>query len=186
MGPTAPSAATTVPTILATTAASPATPVAAATAPSAPLAYPTPAQQIAPHVVALGQGPDGTHRMTLHLHPDDLGPVQIRVELLGNTINVALTGDDDSARDLLRGALTDLRRELAAAGLDAGKLDVTTHQPGTGSAGSGDDTGRAPRGDRNAAAGRSDDVRSATDGTSPRTFRRAGPTHPSGAFDVTV
>jgi flagellar hook-length control protein FliK len=72
---------------------------------------------------------DGVHRLTVNLHPADLGPVQVVAEVRNGEINVQLSGSTDAGTDALRNALDDLRRELRDAGFANCSLDL---RQGTG------------------------------------------------------
>jgi flagellar hook-length control protein FliK len=67
---------------------------------------------------------DGVHRLTVQLHPVDLGPVQVVAEIRNGDINVQLTGSTDAGSDALRNALGDLRRELESSGFANCTLDL--------------------------------------------------------------
>jgi flagellar hook-length control protein FliK len=67
---------------------------------------------------------DGVHRLTVNLHPVDLGPVQVVAEIRNGDINVQLTSATDAATDALRDAIGDLRRELQDAGFGNTTLDL--------------------------------------------------------------
>jgi flagellar hook-length control protein FliK len=96
-------------------------PVAATTAaaPPAPVAA-----QVAAQVVVLSQGPDATHSVTLVLHPDNLGPVHVKMTLDQGTVDLTMRGAHEHGRAALMAALPDLRRDLEAAGLSCSNLDV--------------------------------------------------------------
>jgi flagellar hook-length control protein FliK len=115
--PLAPAAA--VAPVAATTAAAPPAPVAA---------------QVAAQVVVLSQGPDDTHSVTLVLHPDSLGPVQVQVTLNQGTVDLTMRGAHEHGRAALMDALPDLRRDLETAGLSCSKLDVDRDTGGSWSA----------------------------------------------------
>ncbi|HWH01303.1 MAG TPA: flagellar hook-length control protein FliK, partial [Pilimelia sp.] len=99
-------------------AASPATGTPPATA------FTAPAQQVAMHLGPLRLDGDGIHRLTVHLHPADLGPVSVVAEIRDGAISVQLAGATDAGREALRGSLPDLRRELQDAGYANCSLDV--------------------------------------------------------------
>ena len=67
---------------------------------------------------------DGVHRLTVHLHPADLGPVQVVAEIRNGEINVQLSGATDAGNDALRNAMDDLRRELDRSGFSNTTLDL--------------------------------------------------------------
>ena len=84
----------------------------------------SPAAQIAAPLLALGAEPAGLHRLTVHLHPADLGPVSVVAEIRGGDIHLQLAGSTEAGREALRAALPDLRRELQQAGFQTASLDV--------------------------------------------------------------
>lgn len=94
-------------------------------------AHPHLASQIAPYVAELRHGPDGTHQITVALHPADLGQVQVVVEFKNGVVHVQLAGSHDAAREALSGALPQLRRELTDSGLSVGRTDVLSQDAGT-------------------------------------------------------
>ncbi|MFB9884224.1 flagellar hook-length control protein FliK [Planobispora siamensis] len=95
----------------------------------------TPASQIAVHVVPLRQDPDGIHRLTIHLHPVDLGPVSVVAELRNGAVHLQLAGTSDAAFDALRSALPDLKRELEESGFSSCSLDLQREAPNGGQPG---------------------------------------------------
>jgi flagellar hook-length control protein FliK len=112
-------------------AATPVTPAANQT----PQANPgTPANQIAAVVAPLKLDADGIHRLSINLHPADLGPVNIIAELRNGDIHIQLSGATAAGREALQAALPDLRRELQDAGFDASSFDMTQHSPRDGQA----------------------------------------------------
>lgn len=80
--------------------------------------------QLVEVVAPFRRSPDGSHRVTLHLRPEDLGEVHVEVQVRGGEISLHLTSDSAGTRDALRTSLPDLRAELEAGGLRAGSLDV--------------------------------------------------------------
>ncbi|GAA2516166.1 flagellar hook-length control protein FliK [Pilimelia columellifera] len=93
-------------------------------APAPPAAPATPAQQMATHIVPLKLDADGVHRLTVHLHPADLGAVSVVAEVRDGAIAVQITGATEAGREALRASLPDLRRELAQAGFQDTALDL--------------------------------------------------------------
>jgi flagellar hook-length control protein FliK len=102
---------------------------AAAAVPRQPVAA-----QVASQVAVLSNGPDGTHSVTVVLHPDSLGPVQVHVTLHQGTVDLTMRGAHEQGRAALMGALPDLRRELEAAGLTCSNLGVDRDTGGSWSA----------------------------------------------------
>ncbi|MBT8225280.1 MAG: flagellar hook-length control protein FliK, partial [Dactylosporangium sp.] len=116
------------------------------------------AHQLAETIVPLRRGPDGVHRLTVHLHPEDLGAVQVVAEVRGGEIAVRLAGSTDVGRETLAAALPQLRRELTEAGFEGCSLDLQ-----------GQATGESPQ-RHEAAPGRRD----------PADRAEAGPEHRGG------
>jgi flagellar hook-length control protein FliK len=79
---------------------------------------------VATHIVPLRLEADGIHRLTVHLHPADLGPVSLVAEIRDGTVAMQLAGSTEAARDALRAALPDLRRELTDSGFRDCQLDL--------------------------------------------------------------
>ena len=118
-----------VPQVGATIPAAPAAPVAEAAPPPAP-ATPGPlATQLATRITPLRLDADGVHRLTVNLHPADLGPVQVIAEIRNGEISVQLSSSTDAGHESLRDALDDLRRELAQSGFSNTSLDLRQGSP---------------------------------------------------------
>jgi flagellar hook-length control protein FliK len=67
---------------------------------------------------------DGVHRLTVNLHPADLGPVQVVAEIRNGDVSLQLSGSTDAGTAALRDSLDDLRRELTDAGFGNCELDL--------------------------------------------------------------
>jgi flagellar hook-length control protein FliK len=106
-------------------ATGPAGPVADAVPapPTAPIPH-SPAAQLSMRIVPLRLDADGVHRLTVHLHPADLGPVQVVAEIHNGDISVQLSGATDAGNEALRASLDDLRRELDQSGFKNCSLDL--------------------------------------------------------------
>ncbi|EFL93972.1 flagellar hook-length control protein FliK [Mobiluncus curtisii] len=71
----------------------------------------------------LGQG---QHQLKLAINPETFGPVRVAANFHADgTVHLQLLGASEAAREQLRQALSDLRRDLASTGLQA-DLDVAT------------------------------------------------------------
>ncbi|MDP9394576.1 MAG: flagellar hook-length control protein FliK, partial [Actinomycetota bacterium] len=165
--PDVPVARTTEPTPGAVPVATPAAATSPASAPAAAAPAtsggpPTPvSSQLVARIAPLRESADGIHRLTMHLHPADLGPVQVVAEMRSGVLSLQLAGSNDLAREALRAALPDLRRELAEAGVLSGSLDVRSddssappwQQQGSGTAEGRDGGGRSSRGGAGAPRG---------------------------------
>lgn len=115
----------------------------------APAPLPSPAEQLHPVIARLAtNGADGTHRLTLRLHPEELGPVQVTVTVREGTVHVSLTALDD-AQAVLQSGAPELRRMLEDAGL--GGVGVDVH--GGFDEGTSDQEGHHPAGGERTLAG---------------------------------
>jgi len=99
------------------TTAAPA-PVAAA-APAAPVNAAPLLDQVRVPIAGLRELPDGAHLVTVHVTPDELGPVTVRALVHGGALDVQLTAPTDAAREALKALLPDLRRDLSQGGQPA-------------------------------------------------------------------
>ncbi|HEX8973741.1 flagellar hook-length control protein FliK, partial [Oryzihumus sp.] len=100
-----------------------------AQAPAAPRELPH--HQVMTAVSPLLRGPDGEQSLRLQLHPQDLGAVNVTVELRRGEVAIHLHAADGAAADLLRDHLPDLRAQLEDQGLRAGALQVDTGSAGS-------------------------------------------------------
>ncbi|MGA8978181.1 MAG: flagellar hook-length control protein FliK [Pedococcus sp.] len=145
-------AAASVAPTAATTGAATATPVAPAPNPVVP---PPPQAQVLSAMSPLLTGPDGTHRVTVHLEPENLGKVRVQLSLSGGEVAVHLIAADAATRETLRQGLPELRAQLELSGLRTAGMDV---QSGSADlfgreAGAGAGGGAAPRGEHGAIPG---------------------------------
>jgi flagellar hook-length control protein FliK len=102
-----------------------------ATAVSQP-GLPTPAEQVAMRLVPLRRGPDGVHRLTIHLNPEDLGPISVVAEVRGGAIAVQLHSATEAGRAALQASLADLRQSLIDGGFGSCALDLQQGDPSQG------------------------------------------------------
>jgi flagellar hook-length control protein FliK len=99
-------------------------PVAPSGAP-AQFSLPVPVhQQVFTAVSPLLRAADGSYGVRLQLHPQDLGAVQVIVDVRHGEISIQMHSTDAAARDALRGGLSDLRQQLEGQGLSAGSMEV--------------------------------------------------------------
>ena len=143
-----------------TTQAAPTAPAAAPAAPARTEAPPLTEQLRAP-LARLRALPAGDHMLTLRVEPKALGPVEVRAHIGADGVRIELVGGTDAARESLRGILPELRRDLAATGMQAqldlgsGRSDSQGAQQGSGlDADGGRGSGRpeAARGDARGAS----------------------------------
>jgi flagellar hook-length control protein FliK len=66
------------------------------------------------------------------MHPDELGPVEVTLQVHHGVVSVALSSASAAARDALSSNLGDLRSALTNAGLQLGTLDVGNGRSGPG------------------------------------------------------
>ena len=86
--------------------------------------------QLGHRLVALAEADQGVHRLSVQLHPQDLGIVQVVAVLSEGRLHLQLSAGSDLGREALRGALADLRADLASAGLGAETtLDLSEQGP---------------------------------------------------------
>ena len=110
---------------------------AATSASAAPAHAPTPANpsppaaQLAPALLSLGQGVDGGHQITLRLHPDDLGMVQVRIDKSASGVaTVEITVEKTDTMQALLRDQAQLHHTLDQAGVpSAGRTITFTMSP---------------------------------------------------------
>ena len=90
-------------------------------------AAPTLPDQLVEVIGPLRQAPDGTHRVSVQLRPDELGEVLVDVRVRGNEVSLSIRADLAGTADLLRDAVGELRAELEAAGFRSGDVDVSAN-----------------------------------------------------------
>jgi flagellar hook-length control protein FliK len=111
-------------------------------------------QQLAGPVLSLRTAGDGNHQLTIALHPAELGPVNVHVRIVGDSMAIQLASSSSDAHDALREALPQLRQELQAAGLH--NVDLHSVDLSLDLGGSGAQTGS--RADQDYRPGRSDEA----------------------------
>lgn len=153
---------------------------------TAPVEVPVLATQLGTRLVSLRTAPLGEHVMVLRVEPDSIGPVRVVAHIAKDGVRVELLGVTDGARDALRAALPDLRRDLVAAGLPSDlALGARTQdgaaqgrhgapgQPGhPGQPGDGDRGARTPGAPAGAGTGATTDAADVATPTDHRTARR--------------
>lgn len=132
-------------------------PTAAPAAGPSPATAPPLAEQLGARLATLGGLQRGTHVLTVPVDPEHLGPVRIVAHIGVESVRVELVGATDASRHALQQSLGDLRRDLAAAGLQVdvgdrrGASDPSADGSRDGSSGPRPGTAGAPdetRGDR--------------------------------------
>jgi flagellar hook-length control protein FliK len=72
-------------------------------------------------------------RAELHLHPAEMGPIDVRLHMQDNQVSVTMVAADAQTRDAMQQALPQLREALAREGLalaDASVHDQPRREPG--------------------------------------------------------
>jgi len=113
-----------------------ATAVPTASAAAAPVVVPSIADQLAVRLASLRTAPLGEHVMTMRVDPESIGPVRVVAHIATDGVRIELFGGTDHAREALRSALPDLRRDLASTGLSA-DLDLAGSSRQNGGRGDG-------------------------------------------------
>ena len=108
--------------VIAPTSVTPAAPTASAVpaTEAAPVSRPV-LDQVKPSFTKLVSGPEGVHRMTLRLHPADLGEIHLTVRVQGDTVEVTVAASPE-ARAVLADNQGELRGLLDAVGRTAGQI----------------------------------------------------------------
>jgi len=117
--------------------AQPSAPTAPANQPAQPAPHPAVYQQLADPLLKLRASGDGSHTMTVALHPAELGPVNLHVRLVGDTMTIQLASSSESAHAALHEALGELRQELRGAGLAGVQLSLDLHGESAGQSAGG-------------------------------------------------
>lgn len=101
---------------------------------------------------------DGVQEARLHLHPAEMGPIQVRIALDGNRASIDFSAAHATTRELLESSLPALAQSMQSDGLTLAGSRVDAGHPGDshapdvgtgtasqgGSAGDGDAAGREP------------------------------------------
>ncbi|MGV3483618.1 MAG: flagellar hook-length control protein FliK, partial [Planctomycetaceae bacterium] len=74
-------------------------------------------------------GVDGG-QVRLKMHPEELGGVQLSMQISGKKVTATVTADGESARQLLQDHLPELRQRLESLGLTVERLDDTSRTEG--------------------------------------------------------
>jgi flagellar hook-length control protein FliK len=108
----------------------PVQPVAAAVTQAAQAAVTPPADQIVQVVAPLRTAKDGDYTLSLQLHPAELGPVTVRVDVHQGVLSVHMMADNAQGHDALNQSLNDLRSQLEAGGVRTGDIGLGSRSAG--------------------------------------------------------
>jgi flagellar hook-length control protein FliK len=101
-------------------------PVVTAVSQAAQAVMAPPAEQIVQVVAPLRTAKDGDYTLSLQLHPADLGPVTVRVDVHQGVLSVHMVADHAQGHDALNQSLNDLRSQLEAGGVRTGDIGLGT------------------------------------------------------------
>lgn len=85
----------------------------------APTPAPSQSQQMLSILSPVLNRPNGTHQISIEMHPADLGTIQATVTVQSGHVTVELNADHPGARQALGTALPDLRQQLGSGGRHA-------------------------------------------------------------------
>lgn len=111
------------------TNATTATTAVTATNAPAPDVHAEPYKQVLQIVQPL-RGRDGDHNITISLAPENLGRVEVQINLQSNNISMQMNADNPQSRQMLKDSMNELRQSLTDSGLNAGSLDVSSQDAG--------------------------------------------------------
>lgn len=162
----------------AATQTAPATPTAATTAATVatlPVAVGTAPwqQQLGEQLLRFTQR--GDHQIQLHLHPRELGPLQISLHISDNSAQAQFFSAHGQVRDAVQQAIPQLREALAGQGIALGEAQVGQQQQQQQQAFSGD---RQPSASPLSGVAEHDDIQPAT------AVRATRPTSANGNVDI--
>lgn len=67
---------------------------------------------------------NGAGELRIRLHPQELGSVQLQMQVQGQTVNARIVAQSEMARDVLREHLPELRQRLTDGGLQVERLEI--------------------------------------------------------------
>jgi flagellar hook-length control protein FliK len=105
----------------------------------------TPVQQIAEALNDVRRLADGSHRLSLQLHPQDLGAVQLEIAVRDGRLHVRAVAETEAARAAIEQSLPELRNELREVGVRPGSLEVGPDSSGRDASDAQARSAREPR-----------------------------------------
>lgn len=113
-----------------------------------PAAAPQFAQELGEQIAWMGAGQ--LKEAQIKLHPEELGTMDVRVNLDGGKVNVAIMAQHPAAVHAVQQTLSQLDSMLAHHGLELGQANVGQRQAGQGGEGGGSAQGQSQGGDDSA------------------------------------
>ncbi|UPG86910.1 flagellar hook-length control protein FliK [Luteibacter aegosomatis] len=110
-----------------------------------PAASPQFAQELGEQIAWMGAGQ--LKEAQIKLHPEELGTMDVRVNLDGGKVNVAIMAQHPAAVHAVQQTLSQLDSMLAHHGLELGQANVGQRQAGQGGEGGGSAQGQSQGGD---------------------------------------
>lgn len=110
-----------------------------------PAASPQFAQELGEQIAWMGAGQ--LKEAQIKLHPEELGMMDVRVNLEGGKVNVAIMAQHPAAVHAVQQTLSQLDSMLAHHGLELGQANVGQRQAGQGGEGGGSAQGQSQGGD---------------------------------------
>ena len=92
--------------------------------PTQPALQPAPAEQIVTVLEPLRHEATCTYELVIELQPEELGRVEVRVEMRNGVMHAHLRAEQPAAAQAIRDAVTELRDHLTAFGVQTGAINV--------------------------------------------------------------
>jgi flagellar hook-length control protein FliK len=73
---------------------------------------------------------EGLQQAQLHLHPSELGPIQVQIQMQGQEAQVQFVAEHAQTREALQHSLADLVAALQQEGLSLGRSDIQSQAGG--------------------------------------------------------
>ncbi|MBB5205898.1 flagellar hook-length control protein FliK [Inhella inkyongensis] len=73
---------------------------------------------------------EGLQQAQLQLHPSELGPIQVHIQMQGQEAQLQFVAEHPQTREALQNSLSDLVAALQQEGLSLGRSDIQDHANG--------------------------------------------------------
>jgi|GEM_PF-7096351 len=108
--------------------------------------------ELGDHLGATLRSSERLQTLSIQLHPAELGAIKVEARLVDGIIHLSVTPDSSSTADRLASTMSDLRHQLARAGVDLGGLGLFRNGPDRDSGHAHRDEARRDQADRDRAA----------------------------------